>query len=544
MNTNATIKPARKVYNEKFPCNKFKTQTQVKTQSQVSPNTKIYFFKYDGKSSTDITCLPKIDNDTDIDNKTGYMEVNGNIWIRLSYENIVLFGSQLQKQSYHNFRVEYINKLIENSCNDVDNCNYEIIGSDSPVSDRDITIYKLLGQVSSYSLDDVKQKIQDEHYNTFMDSLEYLFDCNIYLTVFFFYSKTQPTKLDDSPYIYINPVQKINSNIKHYLCIPNTKGTYDTKKQREFAFMKLIKVLSQKEFYICKKYIEKYFPQYLTFISAMSNSRKLFLSQSVSRMGNEKTSQYYRNVGETSDNLLKTASNDKIDKLVQRMSKLSITERDTYNSIGAAFSHVVNHDTYPGIIEYITVPMYIDAAIENLGFIGQLVKKKSACLDDTFIIIKMVKYLDRICGNIKNIFRKKGLVNPQILSLPECKCGVFDKFEQQITSTMKTPLFKCISTCSATINQNRKNMVSIEVNKNKVNELICYLEQYYNNLRKNTDTPFEDKDILFKIFTLISVFTFSYISKFDEDNMNKLAIGGKLKMQPNKKSSRSSKKLK
>lgn len=516
---------ARNVYNNQFPRQTFRTQTQTKGQvNSQTDNLKFYFFKYDEEFfqnnvnlRRDINCLPNED----------VFSVNDEKWIRFSYDNIVLFGTPSQKQKFHEFRVNYIRKLIENNCYNDKNCNYEIIGSDTAVSDRDITLYKLLTKNNSnVSPADVKQNILIEHSKIFRDTLEYLFDCNIYITTFFFYSKEKNNT--DTAFTYIKP----HSNTTNmYLCIPNTKECDTEKTQREWAFSKIVKVVREMETDFFMKYFNAYFSRYSTFMT--SSSRKILFKKFQSFTGRTSSKKYDR-LKTVCDSMLTSQSGNSrrssLSELVERQSKLSATERDTYNSLGAAFAHVVNHDIYPGIKEHINISMYIDAIIENIGFIGQLALKKKECYDDNFIIIKMAKYLDRVCSSIRNIKSMSTTTNG-------------DNIKQTKKSSFET-----ISTVSNDINTMRKTMQHIanekieELKGSLINHCRTLPVTLFDNVlfvnETNTDfigkinRDFQNQELM-KMFTLTSLFAFSYISIYDVLPINS-TVGGRLKNKPGK----------
>jgi hypothetical protein len=421
MNSQANAQNIRKVYDESFPVNVFKNPSGRDNSVNVNLSEddlleRVYFFKYDKNGANTyfkIDCLPESER----------QDINGNTWILFTFKNILLFGTPEQKQKFHEFRKRYLKTLFTKMC--TNQCNYEVVGSDSPSSDYDVTIYEYLdksrnGSLNSPTLNsedilselsDTVNMIEREHRKVFSLSLSVLFDCNIYLTSFFVYSRERDTQFTCIP-------SKLP--YKPYMCIPKLTGY--SKEQRKWAFTKLVKVLETTDeikagMVVIKGYLFKFYPNYTNvyedakdLIQGVSTELEKYNSHDlrVSNSGNSRKKRSYDDLRKYLSVARKNSesSSTLAEDIVRKMSELSVAEKDTYSTMGSSLAHVVDQKAYPGIRDYIEVPMYIDAMIDNLGFIGQLILYQDPCYNETFMMIKISKYLDRIFTDFKCIYEK------------------------------------------------------------------------------------------------------------------------------------------
>lgn len=96
---------------------------------------------------------------------------DGQTYIRFIWELAVLFATHEQLVEFDAFRQKHVGRLLAKYCNT--ECTYRKIGSDSPKSDIDLNM----------SAPDVEKRILnmiDEHNSIFSDSLESMFDTNLY----------------------------------------------------------------------------------------------------------------------------------------------------------------------------------------------------------------------------------------------------------------------------------------------------------------------------------------------------------------------------
>lgn len=553
-----------------FPRNVFKSKGQVTPNDSNFnlPKDKTFFFKYQGGISK-LSCIPS---------EEVFQTESGQFWVKFNFKNMLLFGLYEQKQLFHKFRVAYINALIESVCDAKDNCHYNIVGSDTPVSDRDITIYELIvmsnanSNNGSINNDDrllkVINKIEDMHQQYFDDTLEELFDCNLYLTGFFrFMSIEEYLRIKDTPamevWTVLFPKPKPNTNASQVdskkqllLCLPHTIN-YD-KEQRYWAFLKTVEYLFVSEpphVNTVKLYLKHFFPNYFGVIESAHNffkhnSRIESIENNLSRkkkFSNVKTIEHdlKRSVSLTQSPLEQfkdkfttpvflgstwgspSASSSgsgefvvHVNRLLSSTSSLSVTEKDTYHTLGASFSHVVDHEIYPDVQKEISTEMYVDAILDNLGFVCKLVGKKDKCYDDNYVVIKISKYLDRICQNAKAMKKKFLLSQTKVNGQNVDKMqGLFDK----------------IAVTSKAINDQRKNMAlqpglkssndiqsNVDFLKAHLNEFFAHFERKTkNNIRQTRSLNFKE-DFNGKqvegILVQIMCFVFDVILPFDKYN--------------------------
>ena len=579
-NTNMSL---QQIYDTCFPNNVFKSKSSLKNQPNSDFIQKMFMFEYKNDKNTNkdgIQCIPSDQKVTTRDNKT---------WIKFSFKNMVLFGTVEQKQSFHKFRKAYINKLFKSLCNPHQNCNYEIVGSDSPVSDMDITIYEMIENKHqdktndmdnvniSKSIEDVLVNIYKNHHDVFDQTLEELFDCNIYLTSFFYYSKNNIT--DGTMYTCIPKATNKNHNSINnmYLCFLKHDSGYFDYEQRKWALSKFVKLISRevpkrfksdildillkyfdgyyKLFQIVEKFILKKHGTFIkrsnatTFryrsdkirdvrqarrsINAFNRENSVSSADSGIIRNGENT--YYnaeRNVyKETSDpqELLNDIERkNAISEVLSKTAKLSTAEKDTYSTQGASFAHVVNRNEYPEITKHLSIYMLIDAIFDNLGFIGQLIFHEEQC-NDEFVqftkVMKVSKYVERICNDLV-----------LIMAVPEA-----NNYKQN-----KPTEFQNIATLSKDLNEKRKKMLPMTETSSSIDQFKNILREYsnsrigiipniinnnnkvikrsqssqsvnsYNSAHNNNSNTFlKDHIDLVNLFRDIIVFTFDQTSAYD-----------------------------
>ena len=472
--------------NETLPYNKADIPTNVLTffdKIQTNNNnhayqSKDYFFKLQDISK-DTKC---IENEVIVDS-------DGNKWIRMSFRNLSLFGSDDQKTKFHAYRKKYIDNLIASLCIQDNNCNFEVIGSDSPVSDRDIFVFEIMGfkkngeDVNGH-IGEVINRIKDEHYKYHNLSLEEMFDCNLYMTNFFGYT-------DD---IYKAPqgysLYK-NKYTGKYLCVPNLQK-YDLK-QRKYSVRRLVtsflcvNVSKQKDITQTKDLIKSKFMKYSNLLDYCND--KLFSTENLCI----DTKRFRKNLCDTVRRRTVNVSTCHTER-ANKVSELSATEKDAYHTFGAALLHVVDTSQYSVDILSkldigISIPLYIDAILDNLGFVAASLLEDDACKSVLYTEIKATKYINRICDSfiaLKNL-------NPKTL----------DEYEADM-------LHK-VSNESHSINSYRKLMYhedSVEMTRsmNIMNQTLDTFFDSINNTNCSKRSSLLPKIVVFVLF---------FVNKFD-----------------------------
>lgn len=569
-NKTRNTRNARNVFDE-FPSNTFVFADPLNNTQDLNLERnlldRVYFFKYEIASNTrskqyNIDCLPlsQVTNSTDIDmnsldNIERYETQNNGVtttWIKFSFRNILMFGTTDQQKRFHDFRKKYLTTLLRSSCKG--SCNFEIVGSDSPVSDYDVTLYEFLDNNDERLLYDVEYGIKSQHSKMFVQSLEELFDCNLYLTSFFHYSSTKEVA---STFECVEQAGKSNSS---YLCVPvMNEDDYDIE-QRDWSLTKLGYVVfnifkngNQGDYAKIKSYIQTFFPNYWTRIEKswefykqqhkydkgtrvkehkntvrksinMGSYNFSRSSTSSSLLNSPRTSSAGNNSNNNNNNNNTSLSRSSSIGVIKAAARLSITEKDTYSTIGASFAHVINHKLYPTIKDRIYPAMYIDAMLDNLGFISNLVIKSDACFSKTFMLVKIAKYLDRICTDYKDMRTKTKITNTSINQSDA----------EQIAQIHMT---------SATINDNRKKLKSLVEYESDVYSLENQLKNYFSVVQRhcenrngscnipkiNNSLITGDSNQLLDILLYITVFVFDIIYDFDEHKGTNIQGGAKRK---------------
>jgi hypothetical protein len=475
------------------------------SNSAVIPNTQ----NIDGRYFFELRKHLNDDNLINCINKEQRIEINNSqssyygTWILFTFKNILLFATDDQKKTYHAFRTSYITNLLDTTFLESNciNCYYNIIGSNSPVSDIDVHIYyKITGETnvnSKYHTDvmSIQKRILSKHHENFNQTLEELFDCNLYLTSFFYYSDNE---IENN--VFSSILNRTTRDI--YLCIPKLdiySNTFNVN-QRKLSCTKLLNIFE----YVFKNNIQfpiSYLKNILKDISLIFDGHYDFLDITRKECEYSKANTYTQKTmkWKTINAVLQKKNSG---ELVNSVSKYSRTEKDTYNSFGAAVIHVVNHEDYPQVVEFIDEMMYIDAVFDNLGFIYKLVLEKDKCDTDDFIIVKVCKYLDRICNNIEGL----------ITFISQSRQELHNN-----SKISKNKYFTTIKNLSNLCNKNRKKLVSLESAKKTIEEVYDGLYNYCSNSRRiNRIQMTESSVYLYNFLKYITYFSLDMIYDYDE----------------------------
>ena len=490
----------QQIYDTFFPKHEF-------VKKSISRQTKhIYMFEYaktTNANSRITNCLPQEDK---------LVTEDGRLWIKFSFKNIVMFGTNEQKHEFHRFRKIYVNRLLTSLCDKSKNCNFEIIWSDSPVSDMDITMYELLyianqnnntkaalKWMTSRTISGVIENIHSDHHKIFDQTLEELFDCNFFRTSFVYYSPVDISK--KSEYTCIpNATQK-----NMFLCFIKHAEDYFDFEQRQWALSKFVKVLRiqiPRPLEIHFSYLfKKYYPKYDKILKLVDVfNLKSGFNTTISTTN-------------TVASATRMSTNNTVREILSKTSKFSISEKDTYYTQGASFAHVVNRANYPDIINYLNANMLIDASLDNLGFIAEIIFSDDTC-NDAFVknskMLKVSKYVDRICSNISLIVSKSDKKPPSDFS-------TIAKLSNQLNQKRKS---------LATINETRP-LVGVFVEKLEEYANSCFLKKQGNledessslnlvfQLMKRDNTSISENFTLIHMFRNIVVFTFDNVELHD-----------------------------
>ena len=109
--------------------------------------------------------------------KEWLMVKNNTTYIRFHWQLVVIFATKPQLKAFHSLRKKYVRNLVAKHCDKALDCFAQYIGSDTPKSDVDIDIM-------CPTVETVIADIYKEHKSHFKDSLEEMFDTNLYGAVF------------------------------------------------------------------------------------------------------------------------------------------------------------------------------------------------------------------------------------------------------------------------------------------------------------------------------------------------------------------------
>lgn len=366
---------------------------------------------------------------------------------KMSYKNVIKYANIEQAHKYHSLRKQYLCWVMNVAIKDTDMC-YQIMGTDSPASDVDITI--LSKKVIIPTIEDFDKVISKFHkVNSlyFYDPIDEIFDANLYATQFLQVvsnneklelqtrdikmSQTSNTKLSTETYSYgcFGYSDVVNASAFH---IP----TYDVKIQRQFALARLsdymrkniksnvrgieTKMLSEYFIGTSQKRLE-YEPlfnamhEYMSYgeslksMIALAKStveqdpvlKKVYANLMVDKPNEThklliSASYYKRNIYLKSNT---SKSQQDADNIVNLMSAATFYVNDAYHSQGA-FLDVTGQDWKLDL----TLDDYINSLFDNLGF---LVEYADMTVHDSLNsyqrLAKMNKYFLRICNTFLKI---------------------------------------------------------------------------------------------------------------------------------------------
>ena len=532
-------------------------------------NNRIYYFRYQGSNPRELECIGK----DRIDIETGTYK---GIWLKLCFKYILLFASSQQREDYHTYRKNYIEKLLETLCLKDANCNYEIVGSNSAVSDVDITLYEYYGDScldnvnaqsekivckNAHELANVLERIYKAHHANFAQSLEELFDCNLYLTSFFYYSKLPIA----NPLFVCLTNKKKNVGHPPYICF--LKHTKYEPEQRMWAFNKMSTVLESHNktgplANVCSDILNEilfYFPTYAGRLKATASfmQRKLATNRFAKTRGDSyvsmRASVEVRPRSYSSSRLSSmTGSLDghqynglRDDEIVKRVlsqtANLSTKEKDTYSTQGSSLAHVINRKDYPEVQKYISTPMYIDAVFDNLGFLYMLFFDKddwcpNVKTSNDITLVKGSKYLHRMCEDIGRVYVSKGVMSKrefnELQNKDNSSGGIANDHVAESSQTNgKLGIFKDILALSHQTNLNRKALVTVKENAPNLWMLLSRLQEYVDEMEKEQPreqaTPIRKEykglknNTLLQALKNITLFIFDCVNDYDDYNFNK-----------------------
>lgn len=349
---------------------------------------KVYYFQLSSNKVKDFKkCFPVLKDEY----SKFIFERNNRIFIRFQWELIVLFASKKQLIEFDKFRQGYINDLLKKHCNIEATCVYRKIGSNSPKSDIDINM-------RAPHIEKIITDIIKEHNSNFADTLEDMFDTNLYgITIRYLNCSNSPE------------------------CYPNYTSTI---KQRTWSFLRIAEVVQE------NPNLENTFSP--IYKSLLDRSMSLLIS-----LQNKYKFNRYRHYSAALKRFYKEKNkrHPDPDKLIEKLSLSKYFEKDTYRS-GGAVLHIVEKKLD------IDVDKLYDSVYDNYGFLLSVLMKKSICSDKNINakIMKVSKYISRICEAIQEIGNKKQLPkHPYLMKVWELADSINKKRKGLVNISLITP---------------------------------------------------------------------------------------------------------
>jgi hypothetical protein len=354
------------------------------------------------------------------------------LYIRLNWHNAMFFGTYATGESfickYNKFRGKYIEYVKAKSLEGhEETVTVERIGSESCVSDVDLSLSPIISDVNdinqltviAHNIIHVFEKMYDIHTEFFDDSFEVMFDTNVYATAFClsldkdcidtiahgFNKKEVNMKYK----IYIDPsswspeicnsfdlsqtlfaVRRIIKYNGTQIKLPRNVGTCIQKFDSTTVINTIRNIIpdGQKKFELLFK--ECYFPG----INEVNDIDIIGLYSSLIKM-------YYTKFQDAWTN---SSSTTTIHNIPNILSCATLMEKDSYHSMGA-FMDVVAFGSLSVQKKHELLPSYMlnHSILDNLGFIIEILIEhmKDPCYTETTNILKISKYIERICKAIE-----------------------------------------------------------------------------------------------------------------------------------------------
>lgn len=362
-------------------------------------------------------------------------------YMYLTWENLYLFGNDVQQAELNRFRNKYVQQIVkritcEHTCTcQSPTCKVSQVGTINAGPASDIDLNFIFTKDVQPDFCKLFKDIDLYHAKYFGQPLATLFDCNFYAS-------------DFRHEVMLYCIENLQPNIQ--------------KSQRLAAFERAQTVINKNK---------------LPSPMVTCQNKKLGGNESFGITGKQATlnprskppipcpdyatalSKYYA--------LLKTLDQDKscdstqLDTLFSLFTTTKRLEKETYYSVGAYLDIVKGSKHLP-------TSMYLDSILDNYGFaIQNLYHEFESCSDNDFIELKLMrfaKYLERICNTILIYFSRE-----QIQVVPDC-VHTYNDFIKIVLELLEA---------SSKVNQERK--------RNKASRIqIQHLVQQMVNVLDNT----------------------------------------------------------
>lgn len=327
--------------------------------------------------------------------KVGSNDIHPHVLIPITWDNVMKYG----KYAVHKVRQygAYDDTLLRRDMHDVrkamanalqklckSECVWEIVGSDSTVSDVDINVFD--------DRVDILKPLLQQHIHSWVDGnqIDTLFDMNIYLSAFGRKELSKKAK-KRQPYVERIP---FSPTVNYVFIVPPHTQQYQTS-QLIWTFVHLV---DETEGTLNERDVNEYINKSIW--SDEWKKAKDLRNLLHRRKGNvDKTIvalvKDAQNVW--NDIVSKSPNEDVVEQYMNILSTIQFYSRETYLSRGAYF-HVVM-EMSNGVKNLNLQPFeYVHSIIDNVSFIAELCKKDSLCpIQYSTIFAKISKYLYRVC---------------------------------------------------------------------------------------------------------------------------------------------------
>lgn len=333
--------------------------------------------------------------------KVGSNDVYPHVLIRITWDNVMKYGKyvvhkvrqygsysdDLLRRDLHAVR-KSIAAALQQLCKS--DCVWEIVGSDSNVSDVDINVF-------DDRVDLIKPQIE-KHIHEWLggNRIDVLFDMNIYLSAFGRKEVNNRKKIGKrNPYIERIPF----STTTNYVFIVPVMTPQYRESQLVWA---LVHLLDETKGSLNEDLIEQYIQQ-TEWMSAWLTAKELHEVLEKQRGSAEKAvislvkeaQKLWRTVATDV-----TVGEDVVERYMNVLSTIQYYSRETYLTRGAYFHVVMEMSNQVNNLNLQQFE-YMHSAMDNLAFIAELCKENTLCpVQYSAIFAKISKYIYRICDAI------------------------------------------------------------------------------------------------------------------------------------------------
>lgn len=332
--------------------------------------------------------------------KVGSNDVHPHILIRITWDNVIKYGKyaihkvrqygtypdDLLRREMHGVR-KAIASSLQKLCKS--DCVWEMVGSDSNVSDVDINVF-------DDRVDQLKPLLQ-KHITTWLggNRVDVLFDMNIYLSAF---GRKEVHKRRANKKVNLH-IQRIpfSTTVDYVFVVPSNSLQYEESQ----LIWGLVHLWSEVKGTQNEPYVDTYI-QKSEWNMSWQKAKDLYRVLEKQKGNVEKVTIVLVKEAQSlfqkiAENTSMSVSSEDIERYMNVLSTIQYYSRETYLTRGAYF-HVVM-EISNGVKNLNLQPFeYMHSVVDNLSFIAELCNKDTLCpVQYTTIFAKISKYIYRIC---------------------------------------------------------------------------------------------------------------------------------------------------